>query len=295
MNIDKINFFVNSKYTSNSDNSKVSINIPSGLLKLDANQYFTLSINGFSMFNTFFQLSNSNNKFILLYRNNNNIIFESFIISLTCLGNPNVYNLRDNLNQVLTSSICEVVYDKLTNSFIYYRKKSQTNNYYKMFISPINCGNFLGIGDDEEFEIKTDGSVSNPINVVAHKMLYFSIDGDIQINENNFNNIKKSSFQPSNIIFYKTIDIEKNRLLTYNNDDSNSNFEYILSNTQEISNFDITVFNQDGNVIEDLPDWSMCLQFEKHVKDDTLTILRQIKEYLSYIFMLIGNFIYKPY
>jgi hypothetical protein len=229
-----------------------------------------------------------------MYRDINNNIFEPAILSLSCIGNPYVYNIRDDLNQILTSSICEVVYDKITNAFVYVRKKEQTDNCYKMFISPINCGNFLGLADNEEFEIKFEGSVSYPVNVIAHKILYFSVEGDIQLSENNFNNIKKSTFQPSNIIFYKNIDMDKNKLLTYDNNDSNASFEYKLSNTQEIHTFDITVFNQDGATIEDMPNWSMCIQFEKHVKDDSVTLLRQIKEYLSYIFLVMGNYFYPP-
>ena len=80
----------------------------------------------------------------------------------------------------------------------------------------------------------------------------------------------------------------------YDNADSNASFQYTVTRIENINNFTISVFNQDGYIIEDMPDWSMCLQFERHVKDDSVTLLRQIKEYLSYIFLVIGNYLYPP-
>lgn len=294
MKSDKINFYINSKYTHGENKSKVNINIPSGLLKLTSNEYFTMSVTGFYCFNTLYQLSYNNNTYLFMYRDINNNIFEPVILSLTCVGNPTVHEIRDNLNTVLTEGNCVVVYDKIINAFVYMREKPRNNNYYKMFIMPINCGNFLGLPDNEEFEITSDGSISYPINVVANKTLYFNVDGDIQLSENNFHNIKNLSFQPSNIIFYKNIDVGKNKLLVYDNEDSNMSFEYTLLNTQDIHSFDITIFNQDGDLVEDMPDWSMCIQFTKNAKDDSVVLLKQIKEYLSYIFLFIGNYLYPP-
>ena len=288
---DKINLFINTKYTTNPTNSQVEIFIPPGLLKIYQNEYFKMSVNGFYCFSTFHQLTSSNNKFILFYKDVNNNIYEANAFYLTCTGNPNVYNIRDSLNALL-EDVCEVEYNKMKNVFIYVRVKAQSNNYNKMYISPVNCGNFLGFNDKDEIEIGTNGIMSNAINVVAHKQLFFNVDGDIQLSENNFNNIRKTSFQPSNIIFYKTVDTGSNQLLVYDNNDSNSSFEYKLSNVENISTFTITIFDQDGNTIDDMPDWHMCIQFQKLKTDDTVALLKQIKEYMSYIFLLIGNYLY---
>ena len=300
MQTDKVNLYINSQYTPDETNSKVTINIPTGLLKLHKeNEYFTVSVNGFYCFSTFYQLTNANNRFLLYYKDSSNNIIQPAIGSLNCIGNPNVYNVRDNLNDLL-NSVCQVVYDKISNTFVYVRKEPENDEIQlsvgslDMYIKTINCGNFMGLTDGEEIKVTSNGFVSNPINVLAHRQIFFAVDGDLQITENNLNNIQKSVFQPSNILFYKTIDTDANKLLVYDNEDSNSSFQYTVTRIENINNFSISVFNQDGYIIEDMPDWNMCLQFEHHVKDDSVTLLRQIKEYLSYIFLVIGNYLYPP-
>jgi hypothetical protein len=91
-------------------------------------------------------------------------------------------------------------------------------------------------------------------------------------------------------------EFKKNEIFNFEGEDFliHTKFSNYTSFTQEIHRFDITVFNQDGATIEDMPNWSMCIQFEKHVKDDSVTLLRQIKEYLSYIFLVMGNYFYPP-
>ena len=295
MQTDKVNLYINSKYTPDETNSKVTINIPTGLLKLyKENEYFTVSVNGFYCFSTFYQLTSANNRFLLYYKDVSNNIQQPSLCLLNCIGNPNVYNVKDNLNDLL-NAVCQVVYDKISNTFVYVRKEpSGALASYDMYIRTINCGNFMGLTDGEEIKVTSNGFVSNPINVLAHRQIFFAVDGDLQVTENNLNNIQKSVFQPSNILFYKTIDTDANKLLVYDNEDSNSSFQYTVTRIENINNFNISVFNQDGYIIEDMPDWSMCLQFERHVKDDSVTLLRQIKEYLSYIFLVIGNYLYPP-
>lgn len=111
----------------------------------------------------------------------------------------------------------------------------------------------------------------------------FNIDGDVQLPQNNLDN-SSMVCSPNSILFYKTIDQVKNKILTYDNNDGNTSFQYKLTANENINQFVINVTNQNFEYIPDLPDWQMCLQFEKCQEDRTEILLAQIKEYLRYIF-----------
>jgi hypothetical protein len=286
----KVNLYINSKFKKKDEtNSKLKVVIPAGLLNLQGSDYYTLSVNGFYMFNSFYQL-NKNRYFLIYHKDTSGNVTAGQLKELTCLGNPNVYDIRNDLIEILTD-IASVTYDKLTNTFIYVRQTEQSNSLYKLYISCINCGNFLGFDNNEQVEVTYDGTESYyPVNVIAHTQLLFNIDGDVQLPQNNLDNTD-TICTPNSILFYKSIDQQKNKLLTYDNVDGNSSFQYRLTATETINQFVITVTNQNFEEIDDLPDWQMCLQFQKNQEDNTESLLTQIKEYLRYIFLSIANYI----
>jgi hypothetical protein len=288
----KVNLYINSKFKKKDEtNGRMKIIIPAGLLNLQGSDYYTLSVNGFNMFNTFYQLSSKNNAFIIGHRDISGNIYDSELFYLTCLGNPNVYNIRDDLNVLLQNKVT-VTYDKVYNKFIFVRTTAQSDNRNKMYINVINCGNFFGLDNDKDTEIKTTGTESiYPINVIAHTQLLFNIDGDIQLPQNNLDN-SDTICRPNSVLFYKNIDQQSNKLLTYDNIDGNNSFEYRITATETINQFVISVTNQDFEFIDDLPDWQLCLQFTKTKEDQTESLLTQIKEYLRYIFLTIANYIH---
>ena len=80
------------------------------------------------------------------------------------------------------------------------------------------------------------------------------------------------------------VDQESNILLTYDNIDSGTSFQYKLSASNIINNFYVTITDQNNKEIPNLSDWVMSLLFSKYKNDNSLMILTQIKEYLSYLF-----------
>ena len=289
----KVNLYINSKFKKKDEtNGRMKIIIPAGLLNLQGSDYYTLSINGFYMFNSFYQL-NENRYFTVYHRDISKNIVGATLKGLTCIGNPNVYHIIDDLNAILLN-IANVTYDKISNTFIFIRTSAQSNTQNKLYISPVNCGNFLGFDNDKEVEIKASGAGGTesyyPINVIAHTQLLFNIDGDIQLPQNNLDN-SDTICRPNSVLFYKNIDQEKNKLLTYDNIDGNNSFEYRITATETINQFVISVTNQDFEFIDDLPDWQLCIQFTKTKEDQTESLLTQIKEYLRYIFLTIANYI----
>ena len=96
---DKINLYINSKSRKKDETtSYLKCIIPSGLIKSYGKDYLTLSITSFYCFNTFYQMDETNNEFSLI------------------IGNPNVYNIHDELNSLLDGYI-SVTYDKIKKYF----------------------------------------------------------------------------------------------------------------------------------------------------------------------------------
>ena len=200
----KINLYVNSSYKKTDETTtNLKCIIPSGLLPSYGKDYFTMSITSFYCYNTFYQMDSTNNEFNLIVRNADGDIHQLLIFSFEdCIGNPNVYNIRDELNTLL-NDYCSVTYDKIKNVFLFTRTKGHDENNDKIYLKIKTCGTFLGFSKDynnKEIEITTDGIYSyQPINVIYHQQLLINIDGGIIMSNNNLDN-KNGVFQPSSVI-----------------------------------------------------------------------------------------------
>jgi len=54
----KVNLYINTKFRkADETTSRMKVIIPTGLLNLQDNDFYTLSINGFYMFNNFYQMN----------------------------------------------------------------------------------------------------------------------------------------------------------------------------------------------------------------------------------------------
>ena len=129
--MDKINIYINSKNRSENENAnKFTVKIPNNLLRLNRNEYFTLNINGFYCYNSWFNcIDGFNNMFQIVLYNINDEITSIFDCKLQD-GNPNVNDVRTNLNNLLLNQVV-VSYDKIKNKFIYKRTLPITSNYLK--------------------------------------------------------------------------------------------------------------------------------------------------------------------
>jgi hypothetical protein len=99
--MDKINIYINSKNRDLSEQiSNFTVRIPQNLLRLEHGEYFTLNVNGFYCYNSWFNCINEfNNEFQIVIKNSNNEIVESYFYSLND-GNPNVNDVKANLNSL---------------------------------------------------------------------------------------------------------------------------------------------------------------------------------------------------
>ena len=293
---DKINLYINSSYRRKDETtSSIKCIVPSGLIKSYGKDYLTLSVTSFYCFNTFYQMDDTNNEFSLIVRDISNNLFNILFFSLdNCVGNPNVYDIRNELNELLNGYI-SVTYDKIKNLFIFTRTKAHDNNNHKIFLKIKTCATFLGFSKDDkniEIEITTGGVYSyQPINVIYHQQLLINIDGDIQMPINNLDNKNSDIFEASSVLFTKPIDINRNQLIMYDNIDGNASFQYKISQKDTINQINIRITNQDNEDISTLGDWNLTMQFERHDEDMTESLLTQIKEYIKYIFIVLGEYI----
>jgi len=293
---DKVNLYINSSYRkADETTSFIKCIVPSGLIKSYGKDFLTLSVTSFYCFNTLYQMDENNCDFSLIIRNSSNNIYQLLLYSFVeCIGNPNVYDIRDELNTLLNGYI-SVTYDKIKNLFLFTRTKAQDTNNNKIYLKVKTAATFLGFSkfySNKEIEITTQGVYSyQPINVIYHQQLLLNIDGDIQMAINNLDNKNSDIFEASSVLFMKPIDIQKNQLIMYDNIDGNASFQYKISQKDTINQINIRITNQDNEEISTLGDWNLTLQFERHDEDITESLLTQIKEYIKYIFIVLGEYI----
>ena len=292
---DKVNVYINSKNrAANETVSNFNVAIPDALLRLyDKNEYWTLNVNFFSCFNSWYNcMNNFNDEFELIYHNNSGVQTEVIQCKLT-EGNPDVYDVKTNLNTLLSGHVT-VSYDKPRNVFIFTRSSLITTNRTKLYLKIINAEDFLGFPISKRYLLielpLTVGVYSEqPINVVGDEAITITINGDADLEGNTVDNFGSKDFVPSDIIFCQANDVPPYALLQYNNEDAGDSFQYRLKQIREIKNFNLIVKNQDNEVIPKMTDYLLTLQFVKHKSiDKTASLLEKILDYLKQIFMMIG-------
>ncbi len=301
----RINLYINSKHRKTDEtSSNFNINIPNNLLQVHNNEYLELSVISFYTHNTFYQCNNNSNLFQIIFRRNDNSIFMIIDFNLN-IGNPNVYELLSNINSLI-SVYGSTTYNTLNNKFSFIRTYALTTNYFNMYIKPINSGNFFGLNNNVEYLINFTSTIClYPININSIIAIQIGLTGDISTIYNNFemSNIK-GLYKPSDIIFQKAINVDKNELILYElNDDS---YRYTINN-HNIKYFTLSCYNQDGITITDMPEFSLHLQFIINKKNiieeqnnklieynrENYLILGHIFDIINKLYNLIINFIIK--
>ena len=286
----KINIYVNSKSRKSDETpSNFSVIIPDGLLKVNNDEYFTLSVNSFYYFNDFYQCNNNSNSFNIVFRTNSNTIFLTQRFDLI-IGNPNVFDLISDINSKL-SGYLTCSYDSIKNKITYTRTYTQTSNYFNMFIQPINSGGFFGLNNNVETLISSSGTTSTyPININTIRALSVGIDGDISFSNNNMeSNLNNSVYKASDLIFQTAVNVPRGYLITYQNIDGGDSFKYTLGNNDRIKYFILSVYDQDGNTITDMTDYIIHIQFTINKKSQQEQLLKTLIDYNKQSYLIIDH------
>ena len=297
--MDKINIYINSKNRDLSEKiSNFTVRIPQNLLRLSQGEYFTLNVNGFYCYNSWFNcIDGFNNEFQLIIKNINDEIVETYNYKLND-GNPNVNDVKSNLNGLLINKVL-VSYDKQRNKFIFKRSLPVSTQNYTMYLKIINSEDFLGFyKSDRNIEILLpylqNVYSNNIINILGDEAIIIKINGDCILAGNTVDNFGTETYEPSNIIFMKPIDVPSNGLLEYNNEDGGDSFQYRLANVEQITWFTLTVYNQDDELIPNFSDYILLLQFIRHKTEEgkVEVLLNTLVDYVKQIYLMISHFLF---
>jgi hypothetical protein len=297
--MDKINIYINSKNRDlNESISNFTVRIPQNLLRLEQGEHFSLNVNGFYCYNSWFNcIDGFNNEFHIIIKNIDNEVIETYIYKLND-GNPNVNDVKTNLNNLLLNKV-NITYDKQRNKFIFKRTLPVSTQQYKIYLKIINIEDFLGFyKSDRDIEILLpylqNVFSNNIINILGDEAIIIKINGDCILAGNTVDNFGTETYEPSNIIFMKPIDVPSNGLLKYNNEDGGDSFHYRLANVEQITWFTLTVYNQDNELIPNFSDYILLLQFIRHKTEDgkVETLLNSLLDYVKQIYLMISHFLF---
>ena len=297
--MDKINIYINSKNRDLSEQiSNFTVRIPQNLLRLSQGEYFTLNVNGFYCYNSWFNcIDNFNNEFHIIIKNIDNEVIQTYVYKLND-GNPNVNDVRTNLNNLLLNKV-NITYDKQRNKFIFKRTLPVSTQQYRMYLKIINSEDFLGFyKSDRDIEIflpyLQNVYSNNIINILGDEAIIIKINGDCILAGNTVDNFGTETYEPSNIIFMKPIDVPSNGLLKYNNEDGGDSFHYRLANVEQITWFTLTVYNQDNELIPNFSDYILLLQFIRHKTEEGKVeiLLNSLLDYVKQIYLMISHFLF---
>jgi hypothetical protein len=292
---EKVCVFINSKNrAANEAVSNFNVAIPDALLRLyNKDEYWTLNVNYFSCFNSWYNCqTNFNDEFQLIYYDNEDNINETINLRLI-EGNPDVYDIKNQLNKILKNHV-NVNYDKPKNVYIFKRTSIVTNEKHKLYLNIINAEDFLGFSKNKrniliELPLLTDVFSEQPINVIGDEAITISINGDASLETSTIDNFSNKEYVPSDIIFCQPIDVPPYSLLQYANEDGGDSFQYRLKPIKDIKYFNLKIKNQDNEIIPTMTDYILTLQFVKHkTHNKTETLLESILDYLRQMFMMIG-------
>ena len=218
---------------------------------VNRNQGINISVVGFSMLNTDYNLRG-----LSFYLNQHNLDGSYIITYIYDIpdGNYNYQTLINFLNSdVELKQFIKIEYVKERNTF----KFIKIDNTKKYFIDPLNCNKILGF--NEETEILSTGTEGNYINLTNYSHIIIK-SNNIIFEDNTQDNIDNKEMENSSILFMiDKQDIPPFQLISYRNHDKSDNYSYNISNRQ-INNIDLHLYNEKGEVLTNTDDYFITLK-----------------------------------
>ena len=261
--------YINSK-NRDKDETIYNFNIKlKNIITCNKNQGFNISVIGFSMLNSDFNLRNIKFK---VYSVDNMGSYVEYNYTIPD-GNYSYQSLMDYLNSILNGKI-NISYIKERNVYKY------TNldfNNYDFGIIPLNANKYLGLNSNLILYdgLGVEGSFINLVNYssIIIKSTYLDFE---DFSQDNINNKEISS---SNILFMiDKQDILPFQLITYKNN-GGDNFSFNISNKQ-ISIIDLHLYNENGEELKYTDDYILTLKItinDIEQKNNTSLFLEDIR------------------
>jgi len=258
-------------------NFNVILNNP---IIINRNQGINISVVGFSMMNTDYNLKNC--IFYIQELHYTPIIY-SLLHTITIPdGNYSYLTLLNYLkNNVEFNTYLDIEYIKERNSFKFTNKLQEGN----ISIIPNNCKNILGIKTQLLVETSIESSYINLTNY-SHIIIK---SNNILFEDNTQDNINNIELGNSSILFMiDKQDIAPFQLISYRNYDKSDNYSYNISNRQ-ISSIDLHLYNEKGEVLTNTDDYFLTLKFVIFNKEEIQPQMIQLDDIRFLLMDLIFN------
>jgi len=251
--------YISSKNRSSNENIynfNVLLNNP---IIINRNQGINISVVGFSMLNTDYNLRNV--YFDYSQIGSSTVRNREYIPD----GNYSYLSLLEYLNSIFTGEI-KVEYLKHKNSF-----KFTNINFvnYDYIIHPENASKYLGLYTDLNLN-STSPLEGSYINLTNYSHIIIKTN-NILFEDNQEDNINNKEMGNSSILFMlDKQDIQPFQLISYRNYDKSDNYSYNISNRQ-INSIDLHLYNEKGEVLTNTDDYFLTLKFLIFNKEEPQT------------------------
>lgn len=274
--------YINSKNRNSTEkiyNFNVILNNP---IIVNKNQGINCSVIGFSMLNSDYNL-----KGVYFKVDEVDIGTTTYTYNIPD-GNYSYLTLMEYLNQVLVGKI-KVEYLKHRNAFKFTNLNYNNFDYY---IKPENAGKFLGLSTDLELtdyggiqNISKNGSYINLSNY-SHIIIK---SNSILFEDNTQDNINSKEMGNSSILFMiDKQDIQPFQLISYRNYDKSDNYSYNINN-RSISNIDLHLYNEKGELLTETDDYFLILKFTIFNKEEIQSQIPYLEDIRFILMNLIFN------
>jgi hypothetical protein len=248
------NLFINSYNKSNADkNYDYNLSVPEHDISCENDEEMSLTITNFNTPNIFYNITDQNNKYLFKTITNQGVTTTA---TMTIpIGVYDVYTLATAMDiQIVAQG--HIAYVPLINKFSFVKKNNSSTQCF--FNINTDLYKILNVPPNVDIPMTREIEYSGLINMNRFQYLLIYITGITCYNQN-ISNITNTQFKKSNLVAI----INRADVLPYGNIcyvEINENNKIKLG-TNKITNLNIKITDEFGNLLTDLGDWTMTLKF----------------------------------
>ena len=249
------NLFINSYNTTSTDtNYDYNLSIPEHDISCREDEEISLTITNFNTPNIFYNITEKNNKFIFKIINNSITTTATMVIPI---GVYDVYTLAAAMDLLIVAE-GHIAYVPLLNKFSF-KKKNSSVNPQVFFNINTDLYKILNVPPNVDIPmLPAEINYSGLLNMNRFNYLLIYITGITCYNQN-ISNITNNQFKLSNLVaIINRADVQPYGNINYV--EINNNNQILLGN-KKITNLNIKITDEFGNLLTDLDNWTMSLKF----------------------------------
>ena len=278
-----------------------SIDYPDAVLSCKEKEHMELNVLSFDMPNTIYNINDTNNHFQIkvdtthttdLYIPKGNYTVKSLMIELKRLLADNLipfsHALHTFFGTYADALSIQIIYNEPQNTYTFKKKIAlplgiNLPTAFSLYIKPINMGQLIGLENNTEYQITTEGMTTNLINLVDYNKVIIRTE-NISYYYSNIENLadmngNKQLF--SNIVFWKSkADVLPYQVIKYNNEDGGNSFVYKVENKQ-LNSIIFKLTNERGEYITDAANYMMVVQFNFYEQEEINSSLKSMVTILN--------------